>query len=189
MPGILWLNGCFGAGKTSVAHELIAAVPGWRLFDPEFVGFMLRAQLADIAPADFQDLPSWRRLVPIVIDEVAATTGADLVIAQTVLDRAYWQELADGIRAREHSLHHVLLDAGEASLRQRISEDEVLHRAAGWRLQHLPPYFAARENWLAESADLVIDTTDLSPRAGAHRIAEAMHAWTICDPAGPDDQP
>lgn len=32
---IIWLNGTFGAGKTTTAHELAKLVPGSRLFDPE----------------------------------------------------------------------------------------------------------------------------------------------------------
>ncbi|MEU4715141.1 hypothetical protein AB0F73_15975 [Micromonospora purpureochromogenes] len=34
---IVWLNGAFGAGKTTVAAELCRRLPGARRFDPEWV--------------------------------------------------------------------------------------------------------------------------------------------------------
>ncbi|MGY4102082.1 AAA family ATPase [Nocardia sp. R16R-3T] len=186
----VWLNGSFGAGKTSIAKELVAADPQhWRLFDPEFVGFMLRAQFPDEA-ADFQDLPSWRRLVPFVADDIATETGQHLVIVQTVLNQKYWAEIATSIGELGHSLRHVLIDASPEVLRQRISEDEVLHRAAGWRLQHVPTYIAARDDWLADAADLVIDTTSMSPLRAAAEITEAIGRWAKDDtPEGSDDDP
>ncbi|MCX4097768.1 AAA family ATPase [Nocardia sp. alder85J] len=182
----VWLNGPFGSGKTSAAGELVAQRPRWRLFDPEFVGFMLRSQLTDVPVGDFQDYPSWRRLVPIVADEIAAATGDNLVIVQTVTNREYWAELADGIGGLGHTVRLVLLDADPAVLRRRISEDEVLHRAADWRLAHLPTFARAREKWVAEEADLVVDTTSLSPRATAARIADAIRDWA---PDKPDGDP
>lgn len=187
----VWLNGSFGAGKTSIARELVASDPQhWRLFDPEFVGFGVRAQYPDASVDDFQDLPSWRRLVPIVADDIATETGQHLVIVQTVLNQKYWTEIATGIAERGHVLRHVLIDAGPATLRQRISEDEVLHRAAGWRLQHVPRYITARDEWLANAADLVIDTTSISPLRAAAQITEAIERWTTDDtPEGSDDRP
>ncbi|WP_197521872.1 AAA family ATPase [Nocardia sp. 852002-20019_SCH5090214] len=178
----VWLNGGFGAGKTSIAKELVAADPQhWRLFDPEFVGFMLRAQFPDVEVDDFQDLPSWRRLVPFVADDIATETGQNLVIVQTVLNHRYWTEIANGIAELEYSLRHVLVDVSPKTLRQRISEDEVLYRAASWRLQQVPTYINARSDWLADTADLVIDANSLSPRRAAGEIIEAIERWTEGD--------
>ncbi len=69
---IVWINGAFGAGKTSVARHLLARRPGIRLFDPEQIGFMLRRMLPDVRPDDFQDLPIWRELTVKLIAEAAA---------------------------------------------------------------------------------------------------------------------
>jgi hypothetical protein len=38
---IVWLDGAFGAGRTTRAGLLRDALPGARLFDPEYVGFLL----------------------------------------------------------------------------------------------------------------------------------------------------
>lgn len=56
---IVWVNGAFGAGKTTLAEELSRWLPDAVLFDPESVGYMLRHWVA-VPTGDFQDLPSWR---------------------------------------------------------------------------------------------------------------------------------
>jgi adenylate kinase family enzyme len=58
---IVWINGAFGAGKTTTAALVQERLPGSRVFDPEYVGFMLRA-VVDVPTGDFQDLRVWRRL-------------------------------------------------------------------------------------------------------------------------------
>jgi hypothetical protein len=39
---IVWLNGTFGAGKTTTARELVTRLPDARVFGAEHVGFLLR---------------------------------------------------------------------------------------------------------------------------------------------------
>ena len=39
---LVWLGGTFGAGKTTTGRLLVERAPGLRLFDPEWVGFLLR---------------------------------------------------------------------------------------------------------------------------------------------------
>src|ERR1700733_6065013 len=59
---IIWINGAFGAGKTTLAEELSRRLPEAVLFDPEYVGYLLR-HWVPVPTGDFQDLPSWRELV------------------------------------------------------------------------------------------------------------------------------
>ena len=172
---IVWVNGTFGAGKSTAARLLVEHDPRLRLFDPEEVGFMLRANLADQQVTDFQQLPSWRRLTPVVADEVVRVTGQHLVAVQTVLVEEYWDELACGLAGLQHELLHVVLDAEEEALRRRIEADEVEARARSWRLRHLEEYDGAR-HWMTRRADLVVDTTILTP----YDVAESI--WKVAEP-------
>jgi hypothetical protein len=167
---ILWLNGPFGGGKTTTARTMVANAPGMCLFDPETVGYMLLANLADRPVADFQDLPAWRMLVPRVAAVLAAEMKANLISVQTVLVERYWAELRRGLAGERIQLVHVLLDCEEAVLRQRIAGDVAERGAETWRLDHLAPYEAAKKSWLVRAADVVIDTSMLDPDEVARRV-------------------
>jgi shikimate kinase len=179
----IWINGMFGAGKTSVARELVALDPTMRVFDPEHVGFMLREHLHGTALGDFQELAAWRRLTPIVAHEVAQFTEQNLVIVQTVLDETYWRDLRNGWLAQGYSVRMVLLEAELETLTDRIRTDEVEQGALEWRLAHILCYPAARD-WLTEAADLLIDTTGLTPQQTAAHIREAARGWEDCPHLG-----
>lgn len=174
---VVWLNGSFGSGKSTLAKAVVAVDPRWRIFDPEYVGFMLAPQFPERDLTDFQDLQSWRRLVPIVAHELAQEIGQPLLIVQTVLDQGYWHEIADSIRGHGYSLHHVLLDVHPDALGKRITADRDVPAAADWRRQHIPAFLDARREWLADAADLVIDTTSMSPQQAAHQLGKVIAAW------------
>ena len=167
---IVWLNGSFGAGKTTTARHLVARSDRLRFFDPEWVGYMLANNLADHEVTDFQQYPSWRRLVPVVADEVVRFTGQDLVAAQSVLVESYWHELTEGLAGLGHEIFHVVLDADADTLHARIDADhDELERIRPWRHRHVAVYLAALD-WLRPAADLVVDTVALDAVAAAAQI-------------------
>lgn len=78
---IVWLNGTFGAGKTTTARELRTRLPGSRIFDAEHVGFLLRQVLPE-PPGDFQHLPPWRPLVVETATRILRYAGGTLIVPQ-----------------------------------------------------------------------------------------------------------
>lgn len=170
---IIWINGTFGSGKTTTGALLADLDTRLRTFDPEWVGYMLRNNLADHHVTDFQEFASWRRLVPIVADEIVRTTGQGLVAVQSVLDESYWDELASGLSALGHQIFLVVLEAEERVMWQRIDADEIEPGARQWRLDHLPTYAAARP-WLVRRADLLLDTTALTPQEAADLVWQTV---------------
>ncbi len=171
MTPVLWLNGPFGVGKTATAHLVRQVQSGWRHFDPEWVGFMLRANLDGWPVDDFQDLPPWRRLVPQVARGIIDLTGDPLLAVQTVLNQVVWNDLGLGFADHRLEVTHVLLDVDENALRARIEADESDGGAREWRLEHIARYRSAR-SWLTASADLVVDTTDIPAMEVARRIVK-----------------
>lgn len=165
---LVWINGAFGVGKTTAARRLREMDPRWRIFDPESVGYMLRANLAGVAFDDFQDLAGWRALVPAVAREVMKHTNDHLVAVQTVLNEAYWRDLSSGFAERDIFVVQVVLDADDDTLRSRIAADRDEPTARSWRLDHIPSYRAAR-SWLVADADVVIDA-----RARPTEVAQAI---------------
>jgi hypothetical protein len=172
---IIWLNGTFGVGKTTTAALVRERSTRLRLFDPESVGYMLRPNLIDHPVTDFRHWESWRVLTPMVADELIRFSGQSLVAAQTVLEENYWDELAKGLFERGHQVFHVLLEADDATVRSRIEGDQLEAFAIPWRLDHLTKYARSR-HWMARRADLVLDTTNLTPQQAAGRI------WDVTAP-------
>lgn len=93
---IVWVNGAFGAGKTTTARELIELIPNSTLFDPEVIGGALAQllppkRLAEVG--DFQALPIWRRLVVDTAAAMLAELGGTLVVPMTLLRQEYRDEI------------------------------------------------------------------------------------------------
>jgi len=169
---IVWLNGTFGAGKTTTSRHLAEMLPGARIFDSEHVGYLLRPVLADVTVRDFQDHPPWRALVVETAAQVLGYVGGTLVVPQTVLVRPYWRELASGFAEAGIPVHHFVLHAESAQLARRIEQDEVETAARKWRLDHLADYEAALP-WLREEGE-VVPTEGVAPDEVARRIAASV---------------
>jgi 8-oxo-dGTP pyrophosphatase MutT (NUDIX family) len=189
---IVWINGAFGAGKTTTARELIDLIPNSTLFDPELIG----AGLTQLLPAkrlaevgDFQDLPIWRRLVVDTAAAMLAELGGVLVVPMTLLRQDYRDEIFGGLASRRIAVRHVLLAPAETILRERIADREVPPdlpdgeiRVRQWSYDHIEPYHAALAGWLTADAHPV-DTSALTPSEAAVRIAEAVSSGSVpvCD--------
>lgn len=167
---IIWLNGTFGAGKTTTAERLAGRLANARHFDPELVGYLLMTALGDHEFKDFQDLPPWRELVPVFTEKIAGFTGQHLIAVQTILREDYWRELSQGFRRIPLDIFHVLLHVDSDVLAERIKADQVEAKACQWRLDHISDYEKARP-WMQSAADLVIDATNLPVAEAAERIA------------------
>ncbi|MFF9768968.1 NUDIX domain-containing protein [Streptomyces sp. NPDC014636] len=189
---VVWINGAFGAGKTTTARELIELIPNSAIFDPEVIGGGLTHLLPPkrLAEADdFQDLPIWRRLVVDTAAAMLAELGGTLVVPMTLLRQEYRDEIFGGLAARRITVHHVLLAPAETILRERIARREVPSEAPDgeirtrqWAYDHLESYRAALATWLTADAH-PLDTSTLTPYETAVRIAEAVGSGAVpaCD--------
>lgn len=141
---IVFLNGPFGVGKTSTAEVLVARLQQALLFDPEQIGFALRAILGPIDPRhDFQDYPSWRRLVVAAAVLVREDYEHVLVVPMTVWRRDYYAELVEGLTNADPDVFSFQLKASERVLRERIVGRPEGDGAVHWALKHLPKEYEA----------------------------------------------
>lgn len=58
---IIWINGCFGVGKTTIASRLKEKIDNSIVYDPEKIGMFLFNTLP-VKEDDFQDYELWRRI-------------------------------------------------------------------------------------------------------------------------------
>lgn len=116
---IIWLNGGFGAGKTTLAEELHGRLPEAIVYDPEQVGAMLRKWLP--SDQDFQHLPSWRELVVATALALRRHHAETLIVPMSLIRDAYRAEILGGLADAGEDVLHVFLELDRAVLRERLN--------------------------------------------------------------------
>jgi hypothetical protein len=141
---VVWINGAFGAGKTTLAHAPKALLPSSMLYDPELTGAMLRRTLPEPVPPDFQDIPIWRRLVAVTLIELHRAYPHPLIVPMTLVVPDYLDEIFGQLGENQMEVAHYFLDPGEAVLRQRIRDQVIVpsdptrdEEVRQWRLEQI----------------------------------------------------
>jgi len=119
VPVIIWINGGFGAGKTTLAEELHRRLPDAIVYDPEQVGGMLWKFMRP--NGDFQHLPSWRELVVATALSLRRHHADTLIVPMTLIRDAYRAEILGGLTDSGEDVLHVFLQLDADVLRQRIN--------------------------------------------------------------------
>ena len=170
---IIWLNGAFGSGKTTLTEELHRRLPDAVIFDPEYVGYVL-TQAVPAPTGDYQDLPSWRHLVTEHALTLRRFHAATLIVPMTLVNRQYFDEIIGTLRAAGEQVHHVFLDLPSDVLEARIrahvicpgdpERDEISRR---WRLNNIARCVAAAKEQPEDTLLLRSDLMDPSQLADA----------------------
>jgi hypothetical protein len=174
---ILWINGPFGAGKTTLIEQLATRLPDAMVFDPELIGVLLRHLVPPPTTGDFQDLPIWRALTVRAIVEVRRHYGRLLLVPMTLVRPEYVAEIFGGLRDEGEQLMHFFLGLDEAVLRDRI-EAQVLREsgpaqdamARAWRLAQVERCLAAPP--LMPTDTVFLDSGSCSPAALADQVMD-----------------
>jgi len=184
VPVIIWINGGFRAGNTTLAEELHRRLPDAIVYDPEQVGLMLWKWMR--RNGDFQHLPSWRELAIATALALRRHRADTLIVPMTLIRDAYRAEILGGLAGAGEEVLHVFLQVDAEVLRTRIktrapvsSNPEVDRSAREFCLSHVDAAVAAaarqpggtlllRSDGLtpAELADEVLAATGLSQAHG-----------------------
>jgi hypothetical protein len=121
---IIFINGSFGIGKTTVAQLLQAQLPKNIVFDPEPVGLMLQflsrwLPLKGRNTDDFQDLALWRRACVWGIRLSRCLRGT-VIVPMTFSNVSYLSEVMAGVERGEPNPLHVCLVAPLSVVERRI---------------------------------------------------------------------
>jgi hypothetical protein len=121
---IIFINGSFGIGKTTVAQLLHARLPKNIVFDPELVGLMLQflsrwLPLKGRNTDDFQDLALWRRACVWGILLSRCLRGT-VIVPMTFSNVSYLREVMAGVERGEPNALHVCLVAPLSVVERRI---------------------------------------------------------------------
>jgi predicted kinase len=126
---IIWINGGFGAGKTTLAEELHRRLPDAVVYDPEDVGLMLWKWIRP--NGDFQHLPSWRELVVATALSLRRHHAETLIVPMSLIRDAYRTEILGGLADAGEEVLHVFLEVDAGVLRERLNA-RVTHPGREW---------------------------------------------------------
>ncbi|MFF7889161.1 AAA family ATPase [Streptomyces sp. NPDC020794] len=146
---IIWVNGAFGSGKTTLVDELRPRWPEVLVYDPEMVGFVLR-EIVEVPTGDFQDLRLWRRQVADLAVGLIEEYRRPVLVPMTVVNSVYIDEIFGVLKNAGIDLHHFFLKVSREVLEKRIDgriffpdDPEREERVRRWAKDRIEPCMAA----------------------------------------------
>lgn len=171
---LLWINGPFGAGKTTAARRLQNSHDRVVVFDPEVIGSALRTALQPVVPVrDFQEWPAWREAVAAALNALARELPATphlIVVPQTIVVQEYWAQIRAALDPGL-GVHAAVLRVSKDRHRARVVADPEEPMAVDWRLTNYDGFDGA--DWI-RSVFHTVDVTDRNPDAVAEVLAAVV---------------
>ena len=118
---ILWINGAFGSGKTTVAFELHRRIEKSFVYDPENVGYFIRKNAPrQFSKGDFQNIALWREMNYKMLKLISSEYDGVIIAPMTLVNPEYYEEIitkliSDGIEVR-----HFILYADRETILKRL---------------------------------------------------------------------
>lgn len=169
---ILFLNGPFGIGKTTVANILVQQIPLAMLYDPEEVGSLVQRLVSPIEKvSDFQDLVLWRTLVIEVAKLLKETYGRTLIIPMTIWRHDYFETIIGGLGCVDPDITCFRLTASKDTLMSRILSRPDAEGPHAWCIAHLEVGIAASHD---PFFGIELQTDGYTPAEIAHAIIETL---------------
>ena len=120
---IIWLNGAWGAGKTTTSIELNRRLENSLIFDPEEAGFYINKMLPKgLHRNDFQEFEEWRLINYEMLKLLDTNHQGIIIVPMTIINSTYIKEIIGKLQDDGHVVHHYILKANELSLNKRLSK-------------------------------------------------------------------
>lgn len=125
---VIFINGAFGVGKTTTATLLEQRLENAMIFDPEYVGIMLRTMIRSEwkyeheKTGDFQDFDLWKVLTVKLINEFMNQYKCDLIVPMTIRKIEYFDYIYNGVQEYENEVYHFCLSASKENIHKRLEK-------------------------------------------------------------------
>lgn len=148
---ILWINGPFGSGKTTLANNIKSKVPNSILFDPEEIGGLIHKIVPGAKSKEFQEYDVWSDLVIRGIRGLKEEFNLPIIVPMTLVDPKNNDKIFNGLSCEEIEFRHIFLEIDENTLSERI-KNQIIHSAdktkdewiRNWRLDRIEKCISAK---------------------------------------------
>jgi hypothetical protein len=176
---IVWVNGAFGSGKSTLVDELRPRWPGALVYDPEMVGYVLR-EIVEVPTGDFQDLRLWRRQVANLAVGLVEEYRRPVLVPMTLVNPGYVGEIFSTLKDAGIDVHHFFLKVSREVLEKRIDgrihapgDPEREERVRRWCKDRIEPCMAAADTL---PSDTVFLDGELTPQELADQLLARIGA-------------
>lgn len=120
---IIWLNGAYGSGKTTVAFELNKRFSKSFVYDPENLGSFIRHNIPkNLHKDNFQDHDQWRYFNYDLLKYIAESYDGIIIVPMTIINIEYYQEIIERLKKDGVRLDHYILYANKKTLNRRLNK-------------------------------------------------------------------
>lgn len=171
---IVWLNGAFGSGKTSVSKELYNRLEQAVLFDPEDTGIFLRRSVPNaFEHSDFQDHPLWVKLNYEILEHLYSEPHSYIIVPMTIVEKDKYDGLITKLRNNNMDVRVVSLFAEATTIAKRLEErGDAL---GSWAFDQIDRCITGLRNL---DYDLCVDTEKLN----IHEVTDQIEKTIIKAP-------
>lgn len=119
---ILWINGPYGVGKSSLAEKLHECNPHSFLFDAEAVGNAVR----DNRPKElfngyiFEGYPLWFSVCAALLADIAGRFDGDIYVPMTLVFADSFEKIERPLKEKNICVKHILLESSRQMIHDRI---------------------------------------------------------------------
>jgi len=145
---IIWINGAFGAGKTTTAYELNRRLSNSFIYDPEDAGYFIRRNTNDLfSDGDFQDISLWREINYQLLHMISKSYDGIVIVPMTLVNPVYYNEIVERLVADGVDVRHFILYAKREVIKHRIKKRRL-------------PLIGGSEDFALDAIDRCIDFFD-----------------------------
>ena len=119
---IIWINGCFGVGKTTIAGRLKEKTDNSIIYDPEKVGTFL-FNILPVKEDDFQDYELWRMINYEMLKNLN-TEFKVIIVPMTITNIQYYDEIIGRLERDGINIKHFILVANKENIISRLNVRE-----------------------------------------------------------------
>lgn len=148
---ILWINGAFGAGKTTTAFELKRRIKNSFVYDPENVGYFIRKNTPPgMSQGDFQDIALWREMNYKMFKLLNENFDGIIIAPMTLVNPEYYKEIIGKLRDDGIEVRHFILYASRETIIKHLKVRGLGRLRDSFALKSIDRCIYSFDNYITE---------------------------------------